>query len=145
MTKVALSQVDAIRRFNRFYTRQIGVLRQGLFDSPFSLAEARVLFEVGFQREPSASELAKGLDMDGGYLSRILRKLEREGLVAKERAETDGRRSLLRLTKTGRAVYVDLESRSRETVGTMIARLGGEDRVRLMAAYVKRLSGSAGD
>nr|MDJ0948866.1 MarR family winged helix-turn-helix transcriptional regulator [Alphaproteobacteria bacterium] len=134
MTVMPLPQVDAIRRFNRFYTRQIGVLREGLLDSPFSLAEARVLYELAHRQAPTAGALARDLDMDAGYLSRLLRRLVRDGLIAKERAETDGRRSLLHLTKAGRQAFSTLEARSRADVGAMIERLGGEDRARLAAA-----------
>src|SRR5271169_6461474 len=92
------ARIEAVRRFNRFYTRQIGVLREGLLQSPFSLAELRVLYEISHRRQPTATELCQQLGLDPGYLSRILRAFEKRGLVRKSASRTDGRQSLLGLT-----------------------------------------------
>src|ERR1700675_3277091 len=91
--------IAAVRRFNRFYTQRIGLLQDGWAKSPFSLAEARVLFELVRRDKPTASELAKELDLDAGYLSRILRGFSRRGLLTKEPSPTDGRQNLLALTR----------------------------------------------
>src|SRR6476661_8642879 len=96
------SAIPAVRAFNRFYTRQIGVLRDGLLKSPFSLAEVRVLYEIAHRHQPSATELCEELGLDPGYLSRILRGLEKRGLISKSPAPKDGRQSLLGLTARGR-------------------------------------------
>src|SRR5205809_1016284 len=90
--------VQAVRRFNRFYTRQIGLLGEGYLESPFSLAEVRVLYELAHRERTTASELGRELALDAGYLSRILRDFRRQGLVERRRSESDGRQSLLWLT-----------------------------------------------
>ncbi len=74
-------RIAAVRRFNRFYTRQIGVLRKNFLDSPYSLGEARVLYEIGRRRLPTASDVGRALDLDAGYLSRVLRNFEKSGLI----------------------------------------------------------------
>src|SRR5215813_4328859 len=99
---VSGSRIAAVRQFNRFYTKQIGVLQHGLLDSPFSLAEARVLFELAHRSRSTATELGADLGLDAGYLSRILRGFERKGLVRKARSAEDGRERFLALTDAGR-------------------------------------------
>jgi DNA-binding MarR family transcriptional regulator/N-acetylglutamate synthase-like GNAT family acetyltransferase len=113
-------RVEAVRRFNRFYTRQIGVLHEGLLRSPFSLAEARILYELAHRDRPTASELGKELGLDAGYLSRILRGFEQRGLLAREPSATDGRQSLLTLTPAGENAFAPLNARSREEIGAML-------------------------
>ncbi len=110
-----------MRRFNRFYTRQIGVLQEGLLDSPFSLAEARVLYELAHRDRPTATELGTELGLDPGYLSRILRSLEKRSLVAKTRSAEDGRESFLALTAEGRKAFARLDTELRR-LGARVAR-----------------------
>lgn len=127
-------EIEAARRFNRFFTRRIGVLREGLLHSPYTLTEARVLFEVGRNGSVSASELSRGLGLDPGYLSRILAGLERRGLIEKARSEADGRRRLVSLTGDGTDAFSLLDERSREEVGEALGGLSSGDRSRLLAA-----------
>ena len=101
-------RVATVRRFNRFYTRQIGVLHEGLLGSPFSLTEGRVLYELAHRERPTATQLARDLDLDPGYLSRILRDFEQRGLLARTPSEVDGRQSLLALTPRGREAFAPL-------------------------------------
>jgi DNA-binding MarR family transcriptional regulator/GNAT superfamily N-acetyltransferase len=136
--------VGAVRRFNRFWTRRIGVLREGYLESPFSLTEVRVLYELAHREETTASELGNELGLDAGYLSRILRGFEERGLIAKKLSETDGRRSLLRLTERGREAFVPLDARAREDVGEMLDDLTVAEQDRLVGAMrtIERLLGA---
>lgn len=127
-------RVAAVRRFGRFYTRQIGALREGLHESPFSLAEARVLYELAHRERPTAAELVKELGLDPGYLSRILRGFERKGLIEKVRSAADGRQSLLHLTEAGREAFAPLNARSREEIGAMLGTLAAPEQRRLVEA-----------
>jgi DNA-binding MarR family transcriptional regulator/GNAT superfamily N-acetyltransferase len=127
-------RIEAVRRFNRFYTRRIGVLHEGLLGSPFSLVEARVIYEMAQRGQTTATELGQELGLDGGYLSRILRRFESRGLIDKRRSKADGRRSLLRLTKAGQDAFAALDSRSRHEIGALLGALGREDQVRLVGA-----------
>ncbi|HEX2739034.1 MAG TPA: helix-turn-helix domain-containing GNAT family N-acetyltransferase [Rubrobacter sp.] len=128
------SSIEAVRRFNRVFTRRIGVLREGLLHSSYSLAEARVLFELAHREDTSASDLARELGLDPGYLSRTLARLEEQGLVARARSERDGRRRDISLTSTGEDAFEMLDSRSREEVAEMLGGLSEEDRRRLLEA-----------
>ncbi len=129
------TRIGAIRRFNRFFTRQIGVLREGLLHSPYSLTEARILFEISHRNELlTASDLSRELGLDPGYLSRILARLERQGLVDKVRSETDARRRLLSLTPKGKDAFSLLDGRSREEVAEMLGGLSEGDQRRLLEA-----------
>lgn len=116
-------RIDTVRRFNRFYTRRIGILRDGLLGSPFSLAEARMLYEIAQREGPTAAELGRELNLDQGYLSRLVRRLERGGLVARTRSDADGRRSHLALTARGRRAFATLNARSNEEVAGMLEAL----------------------
>src|SRR5262252_4644329 len=107
-------RVGAVRRFNRLYTRRIGVLQDGFLRSPFSLAEARVLYELAHRDKATATEVAAELGLDHGYLSRILRGFCERGLVAKTASPQDRRQSLLALTAKGRMAYAPLNRRSQE-------------------------------
>ncbi|HEY6751529.1 MAG TPA: bifunctional helix-turn-helix transcriptional regulator/GNAT family N-acetyltransferase [Rubrobacteraceae bacterium] len=127
-------RVGAVRGFNRFWTRRIGVLREGYLESPFSLTEVRVLYELARSEETTASELGRELGLDAGYLSRILRGFEGRGLISKKLSETDGRRSLLRLTEAGQEAFAPLDARSREDVGAMLGALSAAEQDRLVGA-----------
>lgn len=127
-------RIDAVRRFNRFYTRQIGVLRNGLLRSPFSLTEARILYELAHRERPTATEIGKALGLDAGYLSRILRGFERRGLVEKTASEADGRQNLLSLTAQGREAFGELNARSNEEVAAMLRGLPAREQDRLVEA-----------
>jgi DNA-binding MarR family transcriptional regulator/GNAT superfamily N-acetyltransferase len=127
-------RVEAVRQFNRFYTRRIGVLEEGLHGSSFSLAEARVLYELAQRRLPAASELARDLGMDAGYLSRILRGFEQRGLLERSPSPADGRQSLLALTEAGHAAFAPLNAGSRREVAGLLAPLSGAEQQRLTEA-----------
>ncbi len=129
-----MSRVDAIRRFNRFYTRRIGALQPGYLGSPFPLPQARVLYELGQRGESTASELGAELDLDLGYLSRLLQGLRRQGLVQGQAAREDARRVRLSLTAKGRKMYQQLDARSREEVAGMLGKLAAPAQARLVGA-----------
>jgi DNA-binding MarR family transcriptional regulator/N-acetylglutamate synthase-like GNAT family acetyltransferase len=124
----------AVRRFNRFYTRQIGLLDEGLLHSPFSLTEVRLLYELAHQPGITATEVRENLALDAGYLSRILRGLRRQGLVTARAPAVDRRRRELTLTERGRRTFEGLDARSSEEVGSMLARLSRAERRELVAA-----------
>jgi DNA-binding MarR family transcriptional regulator/N-acetylglutamate synthase-like GNAT family acetyltransferase len=126
--------IQAVRSFNRFYTRQIGVLREGLLKSPFSLAELRVLYEVAHREHPTATELCQQLGLDPGYLSRILRGLEKRSLVHKSASQSDGRQSLLGLTARGKETFTTLDARQNDEVATMLRQLPTAAQARLVQA-----------
>jgi len=130
----ARAQVDSIRRFNRFYTRQIGLVGKGYLDSPFTLSEVRVLYEVAHRDAPTASEIAKALGLDAGYLSRMLLSFRKRGFLARKTSDNDARQSHLSLTKQGRAAFGALEAKSEAGVSKMIERLSAEEQNRLTGA-----------
>jgi len=123
-----------VRRFNRFYTERIGVLKDGLLSSPFSLTEARVLYELAHREQPTASELVKDLGLDAGYLSRILGGFERRGLIERRPSKRDGRRNLLSLTSAGHVAFAPLDERSRQEIGAMLRPLPAPGQRRLIEA-----------
>jgi DNA-binding MarR family transcriptional regulator/N-acetylglutamate synthase-like GNAT family acetyltransferase len=126
--------VEAVRRFNRFYTRRIGALRRGLAGSPFPLPEARVLYELAQRRSCTATELRRELGMDAGYLSRLLRGLRRRGLVRAATSAEDARSSLLSLSARGARAFAALEARTRADVEGMLRPLHGAGRERMVGA-----------
>jgi DNA-binding MarR family transcriptional regulator/GNAT superfamily N-acetyltransferase len=126
-------QVSAIRTFNRFYTRKIGVL-DGMASSPFSLAEARVLYELAHREQPTATDIRKELGLDAGYMSRILRDFERRGFVKREQSKTDERQRFLSLTAKGRRAFAPLDKRSNRDVGSMLEELSSKKRKQLVDA-----------
>ncbi|MEW9527916.1 GNAT family N-acetyltransferase [Microbispora sp. NPDC049125] len=136
-----MNMVADVRAFNRFYTEMIGVLQAGMLDTPYSLTEARVLFELGTREVSEVAVLRELLGLDPGYLSRILAKFEADGLVARERSAEDGRRQVVRLTGTGREAYGMLDQRSNAEAEAMLGSLTEEERHRLVAGMstIRRL------
>jgi DNA-binding MarR family transcriptional regulator/GNAT superfamily N-acetyltransferase len=134
VTAISEERIGAVRHFNRFFTRQIGVLREGLLHSPYPLTDARILFELGHRDQVTASDLCRELGLDAGYLSRILARLEQQGLLEKVRSDHDGRQRLLHLTSEGKNAFAFLDQRSRDEVSEMLNDLSEEDQQRLLKA-----------
>lgn len=129
-----LRRIEAVRRFSRFYTRKVGVLHEGLLDSPFSLAEARVVYELAHHETTTANELCSDLGLDPGYLSRILRGFEQKGLISRQPSPSDARQNLLSLTDHGREAFARLNDRSRYEIAQMLGALPAADQERLVDA-----------
>ena len=143
-----LSQrVEAVRGFTRFYTRRLGVLTDGLFGTPFPLAEARVLYELAHHETTTATVLAGELDLDPGYLSRLLKSLETRGLIGRQPSQTDGRQLAIVLTEAGRQAFATINGRSRQHVAGMLEGLSAADQTRLVSAMqeVEALLGTGQD
>lgn len=135
MATASAANIAAVRRFNRAYTRRIGMLRQRLYGSPYSLAEVRVLYELAnAATPPTASALVRDLDLDAGYLSRILREFETRGLVRKTRSAHDGREFHLAPTAAGRKAFAPLDRASHDEIGAMLAPLPAAAQAKLVAA-----------
>lgn len=130
----SLERVEAVRRFNRFYTRQIGVLHEEILKSPFSLTEARVLYELAQQEKTTATEIANELSLDAGYLSRVLQGFKKRGLLDKQPSKKDGRQSDLWLTEQGQNTFALLSLRSRQEIEAMLNKLSTADQNRLVKA-----------
>ena len=126
-------QIAAVRRFNRFYTRQIGVLRRNYLDSPYSLGEMRVLYEIA-HGATTARDIGRALDLDAGYLSRTLRNFEKRGFVSRKTSKADARASELTLTARGRKAFAPFEQRSQDQAADILAALKPEQCMRLTAA-----------
>jgi DNA-binding MarR family transcriptional regulator/N-acetylglutamate synthase-like GNAT family acetyltransferase len=137
--------IEAVRRFSRFYTRRIGALHEGLLGSPFTLTEGRVVYELAHHETTTASELAKELDLDPGYLSRMLKSLEERGYLVRRPAEADGRQTILALSEQGEAAFALINARSRAQVKSLLDPLGVDDQMRLVEALttVTELLGEA--
>jgi DNA-binding MarR family transcriptional regulator/GNAT superfamily N-acetyltransferase len=131
-----MDAVEAVRRFNRFYTQRVGALREGLLDSPFTLTEVRVLYELSHRERATAAELGRDLGLDRGYLSRILTQFEREGFLERVRSETDARQVLLTITPEGRAAFEPLDARQNEEVSALLEELSIPQQRRLVEAMV---------
>jgi len=127
-------RIDAVRAFNRFYTRQIGVLDEVWLKSPFSLTEARVLYELAYRDELVASDLVRDLGLDPGYVSRLLKKFEERGLVERAATEADARRSSIAITPAGRDAFAPLNKGSHDQVGALLDQLAPGDQDRLVKA-----------
>jgi DNA-binding MarR family transcriptional regulator/GNAT superfamily N-acetyltransferase len=130
---VAPAQVKAVRAFNRFYTQRIGVLKRYL-DSDFTLTEVRVLYELAHRQRLSASDIARELALDAGYLSRLLRRFEHNGWIAREAASDDARRTLLRLTQAGYEAFAPLQQKSRDETSELLAGVPEAARPRMIEA-----------
>ncbi|GJD63542.1 GNAT family N-acetyltransferase [Methylobacterium frigidaeris] len=141
--EVDAAMVAAVRAFGRFYTRQIGLLEEGLHRSAFSLTEARVLYELALRDGLTASILGQDLGLDAGYLSRLLKRFEDQGLLTRRTSAGDGRRQVLALTPEGQAAFAPLDEASRAEVEALLARLPATDRAALVGAMarVRRLLG----
>ncbi|MBW8482509.1 bifunctional helix-turn-helix transcriptional regulator/GNAT family N-acetyltransferase [Actinomadura parmotrematis] len=131
---VPTADIAAVRTFNRFYTGVIGVLGDGLVHTPYSLTEARVVFELAQRAEAETLDLRRSLGLDAGYLSRMLARFEADGLVERGRSAADARRQTARLTARGREVAALLDERSSAEVAALLEGLGEDDRCRLVAA-----------
>jgi DNA-binding MarR family transcriptional regulator/N-acetylglutamate synthase-like GNAT family acetyltransferase len=127
-------RIDAVRHFNRFYTRAIGVLQEGWLDSGFSLTEARVLYELAHREKPTATDLRNSLELDAGYLSRILSAFEKRGLVERTPSQDDARQSLLALTAKGHQQFAPLQTRTIQQVGGMLEKLSENEQRQLTGA-----------
>jgi DNA-binding MarR family transcriptional regulator/GNAT superfamily N-acetyltransferase len=130
----ATERVAAIRAFNRFYTKQIGLLGRGFLDTEYSLTEARVIWELAQRPSTEVTQLRASLDLDPGYLSRILARFERDGLITRERAPSDRRRQLAGLTKKGRAVYRGFDRRSSQETSRTLSEHSEVEQRRLVEA-----------
>ena len=135
---------ESIRKFNRFYTRQIGLLRKGYLDSPFSLTEVRILYELAHRERPTASELSKELGIDPGYLSRTLQRFRKRGLIGRKLSSADARQAHLSLTKKGSAAFAPLEAKSQSQIAAMLGNLSALEQKRLVGAMhtIEKLLGA---
>jgi DNA-binding MarR family transcriptional regulator/GNAT superfamily N-acetyltransferase len=133
-TTVSPDRIDAVRAFNRFYTSLIGVLNDGLLRTRYSLTEARVIFELARRDDCEVAALRRSLDLDAGYLSRMLSRFEADGTVVRGRAEDDARRQTASLTERGREVFQDLDARSAAQIEQILSRLAEDDQRRLVGA-----------
>jgi DNA-binding MarR family transcriptional regulator/ribosomal protein S18 acetylase RimI-like enzyme len=134
MPKASQQRIAAVRRFNRFYTRQIGVLRKTYLDSSYSLGEMRVMYEIAHAGARTASDIARALDLDAGYLSRVLRNFEKIGLITRKSSDIDARQSHLALTAGGAKTFAPFERRSQSQASAMLGRLKPAEQARLVAA-----------
>jgi DNA-binding MarR family transcriptional regulator/N-acetylglutamate synthase-like GNAT family acetyltransferase len=144
MVTDTVDRVAAVRAFNRFYTGRLGILGEGFLRTPHSLTEARVLYELGRRDVVEVAELRRELEIDAGYLSRLLSRLEEQALVTRERSEEDGRRQRVRLTEHGAATFAELDRRSAAEIGELLDGLG-EDRQRRLVAAMRAIAGLLDD
>ena len=140
-------RIAAVRRFNRFYTRQLGVLRKNYLDSPYSLGEARLLYEIAQRRSPTATEIVRALDLDAGYLSRVLQNFEKRGLIQRKVSACDTRQSHVALSAAGRKAFAPLDRRSQREAGATLEKLKPADQTRLVEAMntIETLLGAQAD
>jgi len=138
-------RIERVRRFNRFYTRHIGLLNEGLLESEYSLTEVRVLYELAHRGPMTAAALGQDLGLDPGYLSRILKKFDSRDLLQKSRSGDDRRQVFLSLTDAGRAAFAPLNQASADQIGAMLSKLSNAEQERLVQAMrtVERLIGGS--
>lgn len=134
MPAAPASKIAAVRRFNRFYTREVGLLRKNFLDSAWSLGEMRVLFEIAHKEGLTAKDVGQALDLDAAYLSRLLRMFEAKGLVSRTRSKVDARESHLKLTAKGSSAFAALDKKQAESTSAMLGRLKATDQARLVDA-----------
>jgi len=127
-------KIEAVRRFNRFYTGRLGLLKPGLLQTRFPLTQARIIFELAHHEDFTARELIRELDLDAGYLSRILSSFEKDGLIKKSPSQSDNRHRLLKLTAKGRKAFSALNERSKRENEALLQSLSNEDQQRLLQA-----------
>jgi DNA-binding MarR family transcriptional regulator/GNAT superfamily N-acetyltransferase len=137
-------RITAVRRFNRFYTQKIGVLSEAFLNTPFSLTEARVLYAIAHRDGTTATWLRRELDLDAGYLSRILRDFERQGLIVRRTSSQDGRQTLISLTSPGRDAFEPLDRASHFEIGNLLTPLAEDDQERLVGA-MRLIAGLLGE
>jgi DNA-binding MarR family transcriptional regulator/GNAT superfamily N-acetyltransferase len=134
MTPKLAEAIEEVRHFNRFYTREVGALNEGLLQSQFTLSEARIVYEVANREDLTATELGRELDLDGGYLSRTISDLRDRKLIAKRRSPSDARMSILSLTTSGRKEFEKLDALARDEIGEMLLGLSPVDQKRLLTS-----------
>ena len=140
------AQIAQVRRFNRFYTQRIGVLGDAYLERPLTLTLARVIFELANRTDVTAADLSRDLTLNAGYLSRILGRLERQGLIARTPSPVDGRQVLLALTAEGHALFERINQRSHDEIAHLLTPIGTADRARMVAAMgaIERLLNGPG-
>ena len=145
MTDPAPTRVETIRRFNRFYTRRIGVLHEGLSESKFTLTESRLLWELAHRDRLTATELTRELELDAGYLSRLLRSFKERGLIKTARATDDARHQHLSLTAAGKRAFAPINARSQTDVSALLATLGEVQQQQLLTSMttIEQMLGDA--
>jgi DNA-binding MarR family transcriptional regulator/GNAT superfamily N-acetyltransferase len=131
------AQIAAVREFNRCYTAVLGLLREGLLDTPYSLTEARIIFELARQQEAEVTSLRSGLDLDAGYLSRILARFAGDGLVTRTRSATDARRQVIGLTSRGAEVFARLDALANDQIRGLLTPLSPGQRRELTTAMTR--------
>jgi DNA-binding MarR family transcriptional regulator/GNAT superfamily N-acetyltransferase len=141
------AQIAAVRGFNRFYTREIGILQKGLLQSDLSLAEVRVLYELAHATDSTATTIASTLGLDAGYLSRMLNSFEKRGLVRRRRSDADGRRAILSLTRKGSNVFARLDGRAHDEIAALLAGRSASDQRALVGSMhsIERILGGASE
>lgn len=139
-----LRRIDAVRRFNRFYTRQLGVLQEGYLRTPYTLSETRLIYELAHHELTTATHLGRELGLDAGYLSRLLASLEERKLITRRSSDTDRRQVLLSLTGKGQKAFAQVNAASRTEIEAMLTRLPTADQQRLLEAMetIERLLGA---